>query len=330
MIHSSQKDLSGWLLFFYSVPSKPVSNRMKVWRKLLKAGALQFKGAVYLLPYSDEHYELLQWLIAEIAAMDGDGGFARVERIETMSDREIVELFNQQREREYRSVEKGIEELERKVGSIRKGGGAPKDKTLAEQHARHLKAFEEIRKADFFSSRAGRELEKRFKAVRTELRELTGAAPGGAAAIVPKRREDYQKKTWATRKRPFIDRMASAWLIRTFIDAHASFSFIDETAASAAGAGAVTFDMRGGEFTHAGDLCTFEVLMKSFELRDRALKKIAEIVHELDIKDERYRNEESRGIEEILTGIRKTVKDDGEALLKGMAVFEMLYASKTQ
>ena len=91
----------------------------------------------------------------------------------------------------------------------------------------------------------------------------------------------------------------------------------------------VAFDVRGGEFTHVGDLCTFEVLVKSFRIKDKAVKKIAEIVHDLDVKDEKYGKPETAGVEDILSGIRKTAKNDADGLERGMAVFEMLYQSKT-
>jgi hypothetical protein len=87
--------------------------------------------------------------------------------------------------------------------------------------------------------------------------------------------------------------------------------------------------MKGGEFTHHGELCTFEVLVKAFGVKDRAVKKIAQIVHDLDVKDDKYGNAEGSGVEEILSGIRKTAKDDHDALTRGMAVFEMLYQART-
>jgi len=140
--------------------------------------------------------------------------------------------------------------------------------------------------------------------------------------------DDYQDKTWATRKKPFVDRFASAWLIKKFIDKNASFTFIDEKDLENMSKDVIPFDIRGGRFTHEGDLCTFEVLTKSFNLKDKTLRKIAEIVHELDMKDEKFRTPEAKGIEDILSGIRKTVKDDHEALRKGMTIFELLYVSK--
>jgi len=148
--------------------------------------------------------------------------------------------------------------------------------------------------------------------------------------LIPARQiKEYQGRTWTTRKRPFIDRMASAWLIRKFIDRKASFTFMDESKLKSSGEGTVSFDVSGGDFTHWGDLCTFEVLVKSFGLKDIIVKKIAEIVHELDIKDDRYRTADAKGLESVLAGIRKTAKDDADALEKGMAVFEMIYAAKT-
>ncbi len=148
--------------------------------------------------------------------------------------------------------------------------------------------------------------------------------------VVPRHAEDYQGRTWVTRRKPFVDRIASAWLVKRFIDRKAVFKFVEEKKIESIGKGSVLFDIGGGEFTHTGTLCTFETLLGSFSLKDKALKKIAEIVHELDIGDGLHQNPESKGIEEILRGIRKTANEDAEVLKRGMEVFEMLYASKTK
>src|SRR5512147_2154400 len=110
-----------WLLIFYSVPSQPVSNRMKIWRKLAKAGAVQLKGAVYILPATEEHEEFLQWLIGEVKSMGGDGAFVRTAEVKTMTGANIRELFLRQAEEAYRGFEKELDALERKVQSVRKG-----------------------------------------------------------------------------------------------------------------------------------------------------------------------------------------------------------------
>lgn len=334
MLHKSLTRKLGWLLIFYTVPSKPVNNRMKIWRKLVNAGAVQIKGAVYILPYNEEHYEFFQWLISEVMVMGGDGAFVRVEHVETMKDHEIIDLFNKQRELEYKRIEKGLDEFERKQNSIRKGSRGLNTKTHLAQLNRYKKEYEGIRKRDFFSSKLGLTIENKLKDISVGIKDLSGFYEKRPKIIpstfIPlKKVENYKRKIWVTRKNPFVDRMASAWLIKKFIDEKASFQFIDEKEIENLDKNMIAFDMRGGEFTHVGDLCTFEVLLKAFGLRNKTLKKIAEIVHELDVKDEKFETSEAKGIEEILIGIRKTSKDNTEALEKGMAIFEMLYTSKT-
>jgi len=319
----------GWLLFFYSVPSKPVSNRMKIWRKLSKAGAVQIKGAVYVLPMNEDHYEFFQWLVSEVSSMGGEAAFTRVHAIDSMKDQEIIDLFNSHKEAEYQTISKTIADLEMKVNSIRKGSKSQNLKMLSEQIAKASKSYEETLRTDFFSSKTGAVLGSRLNALKTSTKGLSGFPPEPKPAAVPSRKlEDYQGKAWITRKKPFVDRMASAWLIRRFIDKNAAFRLVNESELVTVGKDNVTFDVSGGTFTHLGDLCTFEVLVKAFGLKDKTVRRIAEIVHELDIKDDKYRNAEAAGLEEILSGLRKSVKDDTELLEKGMSVFEMLYVSK--
>jgi hypothetical protein len=303
---------------------------MKVWRKLMKAGAVQLKGSVYILPFSDEHYELLQWLVSEITAMKGEGAFTRIEKIDTMKDSEITALFDQNRASDYKVIEKALDDLERRLGSIKQGGKVQNIKGLSEQFGKLMKDFEEVKRVDFFFSEEGEALNEKIKRVAAELKKLSGTETQKEppTAISSRSVDAYQGKIWVTRKKPFIDRMASAWLIKRFIDKSAAFDFIDEKDVDAVGKNSVVFDMRGGEFTHIGDLCTFEVLVKSFGFKDKSLKKMSEIVHDLDMKDEKYKASEAKGLEDILIGIRKTAKDDRDALEKGMQVFEMLYMSR--
>lgn len=329
MLQTKHSETHGWLLFFYSVPSKPVSNRMKIWRRLTQAGALPFKGAAYILPHNEEHYEFYQWLVSETVGMSGEAAFVHVKTIETMQDKEIIDLFNKQRERDYQDIEKKFEVLERKIQSINKGSNSHGNKKLSEQFHKLLKEFESIRKIDFFSSKAGTIIKKRIEILQAKFRDIDRIYTDiHIPTITPGHIKDYQGKTWVTRKRPFVDRMASAWLIRKFIDPSASFEFIDEKEIAHLGKDMIAFDVMGGEFTHISDMCTFEVLIKSFNLRERRLKKIAAIVHELDIKDDKFKTAEAKGIEEILIGIRKISKNDLDALERGISIFEMLYESK--
>jgi hypothetical protein len=318
-----------WLLVFYSVPSHPVSNRMMIWRKLAKAGAVQLKGAVYILPATEEHEEFLQWLIGEVKSMGGDGTFVRTAEIRTMTDADISRLFTTQAEQEYRRLEKALEGIERKLQSIRKGTKNGEGKRLAGQVAKFTKEFEVAARRDFFDSGSGQSMKKRIQALEAGLRDAGKKSPAEAASVAVRRTQDYQGKTWATRKNPFVDRMASAWLIKRFIDPKASFAFIDERTMASLDDSTVTFDMRGAAFTHAGELCTFEVLVKAFGIKDKAVKRMAEIVHDLDVKDDKYGKPETAGVEDILAGIRKTAKNDADGLERGMAAFEMLYQSKS-
>jgi len=319
-----------WLLIFYSVPSHPVSNRMKIWRKLAKTGAVQLKGAVYILPATDEHEEFLQWLIGEVKSMGGDGAFVRSAEIRSIDENDIRQLFLNQAEKEYRGFEKKFETLERKVQSIRKGAKQDENARLADHAGKLARELDDIQLRDFFSSPIGVEMTKRMQSLKTALKGLGGRGVEPTGSVTPKRAADYQGRTWFTRKKPFIDRMASAWLIRRFVDSKAAFKFINESDLGGVGGNAATtYDIRDGEFTHIGDQCTFEVLMKSFGIRDKAVRKIAEIVHDLDVKDDKYGDPEATGVEEILIGIRKTAKNDSDALERGMAVFEMLYKAKT-
>ncbi|HSA78958.1 MAG TPA: chromate resistance protein ChrB domain-containing protein [Nitrospirota bacterium] len=318
-----------WLLVFYSVPSHPVSNRMKIWRKLTKVGAVQLKGSVYILPATEEHEEFLQWLIGEVKSMGGDGAFVRSTEIKTMTDADIRRLFTTQAEREYHRLEKVLDVLERKIQSIRKGTKSEEGKHLADRVVKLTKEFEELRKRDYFESSTGNILKKRIQALEAALQDAGKKAPEEAASVVARRMQDYRGKIWATRKNPFVDRMASAWLIKRFVDPKASFVFIDERDVAALDNTTVAFDMRGAAFTHVGDLCTFEVFVKSFGIKDKAVKKIAEIVHDLDVKDDKYGKPETTGVEDILAGIRKTAKSDADGLERGMTAFEMLYQSKT-
>jgi hypothetical protein len=301
---------------------------MMIWRKLAKVGAVQLKGAVYILPATEEHEEFLQWLIGEVKTMGGDGAFVRSAEIRTMADADIQRLFTTQADKEYHRLEKALNIFELKSQNIHKGTKSEEGKRLADQVAKFTKEFEGVAKRDFYNSATGQAMRKRIQAVEAGLRDA-GKASAEAASVVARRPQDYQGKTWATRKNPFVDRMASAWLIKRFIDPKASFTFIDERDIASLDNPSVAFDVRGAEFTHVGDLCTFEVLVKSFGIKDKAVKKIAEIVHDLDVKDDKYGKPEATGVEDILSGIRKTAKSDADGLERGITAFEMLYQSKT-
>ncbi len=316
-----------WLLFFYSVPSKPVANRMRIWRMLNKAGALQLKGSVYILPYSAEHREFFHWPTTSVAAMQGEADFVRTEKLETMKDSEVVALFHRQREKEYAALQKRLDELHKGLAS---GGAAVPGKWL-EQFARCRKEFDELQRTDFFASPAGRGVEELLQALdETVAQRLAGGGKAPRRKIVKRNVQDYRGRTWVTRIRPFVDRIASAWFIRTFVDPAAVFAFVEGPEAPAADAKTVYFDIQGGEFTHIGELTTFEVLIEAFGARDKALRTLSEIIHQIDLSDGIFQHPEAEGVRRILEGIRATATNDHDLLEKGMAVMDWLYSSRNE
>lgn len=322
-----------WILFFYTVPSKPVKNRIKLWRRLARAGAVQMKGAVYVLPYNEEHYEFCQWLMEEVSVLGGDGDFVITDKFEMLGSNEIISLFKRQRESDYNSLEKKLNELDVKISSLEKGSRVKNAEKLRGELDKLLKEYNVIKEIDFFPISASLKAGKKISVLQEKTAQIL--KPSGAKEIerkkttIPRRiPDDYKRRVWVTRKNPFVDRMSSAWLIRRFIDRDAIFQFIEEHQRNNVDKNAVLFDMKDGEITHSGDHCTFEVLIKSFGIKDKAVRKIAELVHKLDIKDDKFISPEAKGIGEILLGIRKTGRDDKDILEKGMDVFEMLYISK--
>lgn len=334
MIKKNSTKNPDWLLFFYTVPAKPVGSRTKIWRKLTKIGAVKLKGAVYILPYSDEHHEILQWLISELSSLGGDGALVRTETIEPLNSGEIIDLFNRQCADRYHKLTDSFVSLEWKIDMLKKNVKTGLEKNLAAQLNKLQKELYAIGKTDFFKSKIGIELESRIKILKNEVPQLASVSKKRQPKTdniqsLGQKREDYQGKTWITRTNPFVDRMASAWLIRKFIDNQAQFAFIDDTEHEKVDPGSITFDIRNGDFTHFEDLCTFETLIVSFALKDRILQRIARIIHDIDLNEDKHRSLEADGVEMILSGIRKTATTDSSALEKGMDVLEALYASFT-
>jgi len=326
------REKPAWILFFYTVPSKPVKNRIKLWRRLTRAGAVQLKGAVYVLPHNEEHFEFCQWLMEEVAVLGGDGDFVITDKFEMLSNSDIISLFKRQRETDYNMLEKKLNDLEVRISSAEKGSKVNNAENLRKQLSKLMKEYSVIKGIDYFPAREEPEAGKRIGSLQRKMvhvsKPLDAKETAKKKAAIPRRKpDDYKGKIWITRKNPFVDRMASAWLIRKFIDRDAVFRFNDEQEIENVEEYSVAFDIKEGEITHTGDHCTFEVFVKSFGIRDKTVKKIAELVHELDMKDEKYSSPEAKGVEEILLGIRKTGKNDKDIIERGMDVFEMLYAS---
>ena len=308
-ISISDKTPGSWLFLLFNLPAKQSSDRVKVWRRLKKFGAIQLKTSTYVLPDEPVHYERFQWLAKEIVDTGGEATLVRFKDIEGMPHAAIVALFNEARARDY-------DELFEPLNLLIKDDKARKQSSNQLQKLRQR--FQEIRDIDYFQSSRGEDLQRLLQ--KAEALEAPKKKP---ETIMRLRAEDYRGKSWVTRPRPEIDRVGSAWLIRKFIDPSAKFVFGN---APAEFPKAIPYDMFEVEFSHHGDYCTFETLIQRFSIRDRAVLRLAELIHDADVEDDKFHRVEGFGIEQIFKGWAKQGLSDQEILAKGFECFDALYA----
>jgi hypothetical protein len=303
-------EISSWLLLLYTLPAKRTTARVNLWRKLKKFGAVQLKTSGYVLPNDTAQFERFQWLATEICDAGGEATLVRVAQIEGLSNEQMVQMFNQARAAEYAEL---IARCRSALAGHRKG----RDGELAAILEQEQRRFREIKEIDYFRSPSADDAQMVLGRLERRLTRKRGVA------VRPKL--DPQKfagKTWLTRRRPGIDRAGSAWLIRKFIDPAARFAFASEPSARPE---ALPFDMADVEFSHHGDDCTFETLVKRFGISDKAVAKMAEMVHDADLEDGKFQRVECLGVNAVLSGWAKTSMSDTELLTKGMDCFEGLY-----
>jgi hypothetical protein len=309
----SSENSASWLFLLFNLPAKHASERVKVWRRLKKFGAVQLKTSTYVLPDGPAHYERFQWLAKEIDDGGGEATLVRVKDIEGMPYAAVVALFNEARAHDYDEIVPPLTQLIKE----RKGR-----KMLAETFAGELekvrRRFQEIQEIDYFQSTRGEDTRVLFQ--KAELLGVRKRQPETKARL---RAEDFRGKTWVTRPRPEIDRVGSAWLITKFIDQDARFVFANTPAAAPE---AVPYDMFEVEFSHHADSCTFETFIERFAIRDRAVLRIAELIHDADLEDEKFHRVEGFGVEQIFKGWAKQGLSDQQILTKGFECFDALYA----
>jgi hypothetical protein len=315
----SQAPGARWLVLIHQIPPQPSYLRVKVGRRLQALGAVAVKNSVYVLPLSDQALEDFQWVRREIVSGGGDASVCEARFVEGLSDTSVESLFNAAREADYAALL--VEARKLHVRATRKGKGKVTGTPKVQIEPALLKLrkrLSEIVDVDFFAA-SGRDtvegllaaIESSLRAPRTDL-ELNRTAPS-----------ELRGRTWVTRTGVHVDRMASAWLIRRFIDPEARFRFVGGQ--HRPGPGELRFDMFEGEFTHEGDLCTFEVLLRRFGLADPALVRVGEIIHDIDLKDARFERPETAGIDHLIAGIAMRHKDDDSRIRDGAAAFEALY-----
>jgi hypothetical protein len=307
------------LLLLVGVPPTPSSVRVRVWRRLRSLGAVPLRRSAYLLPDTPERYEDFQWLAQEIDREGGEATLIRVRQIENVGAADVLRLFHEPRDRDYRQLAARYRRLLPRLD--RKSAGA--SARVHEELARLARDHQRLRAIDFFDAPGGAEVRRLEEAVAVRIRRpgAARAARAPAAALDP---TTLRGRRWVTRPRPHVDRIASAWLIRRFIDPEARFLFAPPPEFPG---DAIPFDAPGVELGHEGEDCTFETLVKRARLRDRRLARLAEVVHEADLRDGKYAHDEARGIDVAIRALLAASPDDHQVLAQGMALFEGLYAT---
>jgi len=286
-----------WLLLIHQVPPNPPYLRAKILRRLRQIGAFALKNSAYLLPDSEEAAEDFQWLLQEIRAEGGEGWVLRTELVAGLTDDAIKESFREMRAADYRQLLADAQSPEAGLRKIRK-------------------RFDEIARIDFFDAAGKQEVLNLMKEMERGLHrpEAVSVATSG-----------FQGRRWITRRGIKVDRTACCWLILRFIDADAEISFVDPNQ-YVHREGEIRFDMFEGEITHEGDRCSFEVLSERCNLRAPALAAVAEIVHDLDLKDAKFGRPETAGVAAMLEGLALRHQDDQQRMKEGLILFDSLYA----
>ncbi|MEW6267828.1 MAG: chromate resistance protein ChrB domain-containing protein [Thermodesulfobacteriota bacterium] len=311
-----------WLVLIHQLPPKPASLRVKVWRRLQGVGAVPIKNSVYVLPSTDEAREDLEWVLREIQQDGGEASLCEARLVDGLTDDEIRSSFRAAREADYRELATQVRAFARDALPSRARALSTEQQAAVESAlARFRKRFADVMKVDFFGAPGREAVEGLLADLDSRLGTGTGRRPASQPA---RRREDVQGRLWVTRTGAHIDRIASAWLIRRFIDPQARFKFVPGRGYEAA-PGELRFDMFDAEFTHQGELCTFEVLLRDFDLREPGLRPLAEIVHDVDLKEEKFGRPETVGVEHAIAGIAWTNPDDEGRVACGATLFDALY-----
>jgi len=312
-------DTRKWLLLIHQIPPKPNALRVKIWRRLQQVGAVAIKQSVYIMPLSEQSREDFGWTLKEIIDGNGDGSICEARFVDGLTDEQIIAMFQNARTSDY---EKLIQDANLLLADWSSGQNNPRDPTMKgpAQVSRLQRRLDDVAAIDFFKApeRGTAEI---------LLKELATRLSGQASFATPLKGEleNLKGKTWVTRENLFVDRIACGWLIRRFVDKAAVFKFVSNPQYTPK-PGELRFDMFDGEYTHEGDRCTFEVMIQRLQLHDRALVSMAEMVHDIDLKDGKYGRSETDGFSALLTGLVASQPDDDQRMREGSRLFENLYA----
>jgi hypothetical protein len=316
MMETSARQLR-WLLLVHQLPPRPSNLRVRIWRRLQQIGAVALRGAVYVLPNTSESREDFEWIRTEISSRGGQVNILTAQAVDGYTDDELEAAFRRARATEFASLIQDIEGVRKRLVRDRSRARVRADqRDLAKLRER----FQALKAVDFFGSPAAADAQAALAAVEDLTIATASATPRPTTRLDPR---SFRGRTWLTRPRPGIDRMASAWLIRRFIAPGARFAF----GSLPAKRGQVPFDMSEVEFGHHGTDCTFETLMKRFAIRDRAAGRLGQLVHDLDLKESLYAVPEAPTIGRLVEGLRDSAASDASLIEDGIRVMEALYRS---
>jgi len=305
-----------WILLIHQIPPHPAYLRVKVGRRLARVGAVPLKNSVYILPHSDSSFEDFQWLRRELVESGGEATVVEAQFVEGLSDGDVESLFRNARDADYAAIAEEVRALSRLAR-----GKLSKDKHLevAAEIARLERRATEVEAIDFFGVSGAVTVAGLIEALRQRI------APEAVrvATTAAKLPESYLGRTWVTRMGIHVDRIASAWLIRKQVDAEAQFKFVPAKGYQPL-PGELRFDMFDAEFTHQGDRCTFEVLCERFAITGLGLQEVSEVIHDIDLKDNKFRHPETDGVTALIEGICLLHGDDPARLQCGTQLLEAL------
>lgn len=300
-------------LLVISLPTENGSLRMRAWRAIKSAGAAQLRDGAYLLPDHGGGKDLFEKLAVEVA---DNGGTSFVLSIDDRERPDLVALFDRT---------KDYEELASEISAALTTLSQTTAKGVLKSRRKWQKAFDAIQSIDYFPGEA--QLQVAFSLREVEEKAANLLTPGEPTPvdrdIVRLNPVNYRGRTWATRRRPWVDRLASAWLIKRFIDPQATISWL--VSPNDAGPEVLGFDFDGAEFTHVGSRVTFEVLAATFGITSDAMRKLGAIVHFLDVGG--LQPAEATGVESILKGLRERISDDDRLLEAASLLFDGLYTA---
>lgn len=308
--------ITDWLILTATLPTHPSALRVRVWRALKATGAGTLRDGVYLLPAGAPSAPSLWEIERTIAGAGAEAHMLVVTARDEVQDQAFRALFD--RSDQYAEWLQSSKEMRT---TLKKAGEAELRKSLRalEQQLQAVQA------SDYFPGKVGEKARAALAAIRrdVELRLSPGEPAAAALNVQPQSAKDFQGRTWATRRRPWVDRLATAWLVQRFIDKAPRFIWLDDP--QKCPAKALGYDFDGARFTHVGDKVTFEVVAATFGLGDDALRGVGQLVHYIDIGGVPV--DEAPGFELLARGLQAQHRTDDALLAAALPLFDTLYAA---